>query len=143
MNNHEGALELTFEEANILFGFSGTNPATLLKALFNSSKNNQLHSVVYNEIRMLLTIIRIRMRIKNEETLYIVKSLSLTFIKEQFHNRQRISCSLLHYLLSLTWRFRNCKNLDDIAKVGYDRGFISKFREELAISGIGVQLELL
>jgi hypothetical protein len=127
MDNNEVALELTLEEANNLFGLSETNPGTVLKSLSIRYKHH-LHSANYHEFRLLLTIVRILSRIKNEDTRYIVRRLNLTFIREQFRGKPRISCSLLHYIFSLTWHFRNCNNLDDIDRVGYDRVFI--FRPE-------------
>jgi hypothetical protein len=141
MDDSEEALVLTFEEANILFGFSETCPVNVLQSLYMRYKH-QLHSANYHEFRMLLTIVRILTRIKNEDTRYMVRSLNSKFMKEQFRGKPGISCRLLHYIFSLTWHFRNCSSLDDISTVGHDRVFISKFREQLASAGIGVQLEL-
>jgi len=141
MDDDEVPLELTFEEANILFGLSETSPVNLLQSLYMKYKD-QLHSANYHEFRMLLTIVRILTRIKDEDTRYIVRSLNSKFMQEQFRGKQGISCRLLHYIFSLTWHFRNCSSLDDITTVGHDRVFISKFREQLASAGIGVQLEL-
>ncbi len=141
IDNNEVALELTFEEANILFGLSETSPVNVVKSLYLRYEH-QLNSANYHEFRMLLTIVRILARIKNEDTQYMVKSMNSKFMREQFRGKPRISCSLLHYIFSLTWHFRNCSSLDDISMVGHDRAFISKFKEQLASAGVGVQFEL-
>lgn len=140
MDGDSTALELTFDEANILFGHTEINPATVLKSLY-AKYNPQFQSTHFNEFRILLIGTCILARIKDENTRYLVRILNSTFIKEQFRGKHRINCNLLHYLFSLTWHFRNCRNFNDIETAGRNQIFISKIKKKLISAGISVQLE--
>lgn len=140
MDGNPKALELTFDEANILFGYTEINPGTVLKSLY-AKYNHQFQSTNFYEFRILLIGAGILARIKDENTRYLVRSLNSMFIREQFRGKHRINYNLLHYLFSLTWHFRNCRNLNDIETAGRDQIFISKIKEKLISAGIGVQLE--
>lgn len=102
---------------------------------------SQFQSTTFYEFRILLLGAGILTRIKDENTRYLVRSLNSTFIREQFRGKHRINCNLLHYLFSLIWHFRNCRNVTDIETAGRDKIFISKIKEKLISAGIGVQLE--
>ncbi len=140
MDGDPKALELTFDEANILFGYTEINPGTVLKSLYAKYKS-QFQSTTFYEFRILLLGAGILARIKDENTRYLVRSLNSMFIREQFRGKHRINCNLLHYLFFLTWHFRNCRNLTDIETAGRNQIFISKIKDQLISAGIGVQLE--
>ena len=139
--NDDDELVLTFDEANQVYGSGEMNPALVLRALYDRHKQH-LHAGIVHELRILLKGNKIIRAIKSEDVRNIVTGLNSRFLREQFHGKALIDCSSLHYLFSIFWHFRHCKNMNDVAKAGRDRHFISKFREQLLGSGIAVQYEL-
>ena len=141
MEIKENRLTLTFEEANIIFGFSEINPAFVLKEIAMMIRE-KYHPDLFREFRFLMACNCSLNRYKSEDSFYIVRKMNAKYLREQFYKKEQLLISAFHYLFSIIWHFRNCRNFTDIENAGNDSLFVTKIKQQLIDAGIAVQLEI-
>jgi len=141
MCKRDDNIKLTFVEANQMFGCSDISQGEVLKSIDERQKQ-LLSPTCYHEIRFLLKTIKVISLIRSDEVRELIRSLNKRFLTEQYRGKLTIDSQSLHYLFSIIWYFRHCRNLEDVDKAGRDPLFISTLRRQLMNAGIAVQLEI-
>jgi hypothetical protein len=140
MDDSSEILTFTFDEANHFFGLSESNGVLLLKAI-SERQEHHFSPRIHYELRFLVIAIQVLMEIESEEVRYLVRSLNSSFLREQFKGKSSIESSSLHYIFTLIWHYRHCRNLNDVETVDRDPVFLSRFKQQLILAGIAVHLE--